>query len=284
MSRGDALSDTDVTTITPNDRKQEYYFALDEVLPEVMEVVEDIRGTVPDGIAQRDEATGVINSGLDAMQDRLATPVAKGNFWEAMYWVHNSAAQTIDAATKKWLDETDRSSEIFRRINQLVGDPYKQAYGERAIERAISSAALQTVFISCGFQKMVNDQFAQIEKRPMLPDDVTETHANNLRLATPLTRLHYVETGYIIALLEPKSLPGGQVYAYANNDYFTYRGRQLHPKGALLAHDLITQYPEPFPDGRIGCPGRRYIPEIWSWLGNLTGTYAAPALDAAGSV
>lgn len=265
-----------VESMSHDERKQEYYYLLDSVVPEVVDIARGYREKYPGGIATQDEE-GTVVSGLEAMKAKVDPHIRAGNFVAASYWVHDAIAKTFNIAADAWFARTNRQSPEITRINQLVGDPYKEAYGDQAIQEAVASAANQTVFISAGFQKMTYEQLAKTGT-DIRPEEMRKMHDSNLKFAMPLTNLHFTETGNIIALLQPQAEPNGVAQVYANDKYFIHDGETLASRGTALVDDLAQHFPGTFPDQRIGCPGAKFVPEIWSWIGDLTEAYACPAL------
>jgi len=276
LPKASEMGTVPVELMDPDARKQEYYYLLDGALEEVVDVVRGFNEEFPGGIVERDD-TGNVVSGLDSLRARVAPHVANGEFLPAMYWVHNAVHGTIAIATEEWLGKTDTESPFYQRINSLVDEERKHDHGGVAIQKRVSSAANQTVLISGSFQRLTADLFQEMAGRSILPDEMTQAHANNIQLAMPLTRLHLLETRYIRTELGSEALPDGQVELYANRDYFTLADLSLRFRDMALA-DKMAEYPGDFADGRIGCPGAKYIPEIWEWTGQLSKQFAFPAL------
>lgn len=276
MLKATEMGEIPTELMDPDARKQEYYFLLDGVLEDVIDVVHEFREEFPEGIVERDNEGNVI-SGLDSLQARVAPHVEKGEFLPAMYWVHDAIHKTIDIATEEWLDRTNTNSPVYQRINSLVDDERQSTYGAVAVQKRVSSAANQTVLISGSFQRLTTELFEEMTGRSILPTEMAQAHANNIQLAMPLTRLHLFETRYIRKELGAEALPGGSVELYTNRNYFTLVDLMLQFRGTKLAEKMV-EYPGAFADGRIGCPGAKYIPEIWAWTGQLSERFAYPAL------
>lgn|GEM_PF-6202319 len=273
----DAIGSCPVNGMPADAHKQEYYFLLDEALPQIIEVVREFRDEFPEGITERHD--GKVTSSLHNMEARVKPHVKAGDFFGATYWAHDAVYGTIDAATEEWLARTGTESPFYKRLNSLVDEPRQQAFGANAAQRRISSAANQTVLISCGFQRMTERLFPTVENRPITPDEMATVHGNNLELAVPLTRLHLQETRYMREEWGAEVLPGGRVEVYTNTDHFAYANYRLGFRGMLMARRMAESYPGAFPDRRLGCPGAEYIPEIWGWLGNVTAAHAYAALE-----
>jgi hypothetical protein len=185
--------------------------------------------------------------------------------------------RTIDIATERWLGTVDRSSTEYRRINELVDDNRKTTYGGIAIQKRVSSAANQTVHISCSMQRLTDHHFTrQFGRRITLPE-MTEAHRENLKFAMPVTQLHLFETRPVREVLAPEPLEGGSVEAYTRPEFFVFNNGGLRPVGDVIV-EKVLDLSYPFPDGRIGCPGTKYIPEIWEWAGAVSAEFAFPAL------
>lgn len=113
--------------------------------------------------------------------------------------------------------------------------------------------------------------------RPLTPDEMLVAHAGNMRFAMPMTQLHLLETRPLREVFGMDSLPGGKVEMYSNPEFFIFHDGALHPNGRAMVGAMAT-YAGAFPDGRIGCPGRKYVPEIWDWAGEVSAEFAMPAL------
>lgn len=266
-----------VGEMSADGRKSEYYYLLDGVLAEVVGNVRDFRKQFPEGLVERN-ANGELVSALPSMLSRVQPYVANGDFVGASYWVHDAMYKTIDLATEKWLAETDTTSPVYQRINSLVDDPRQAQFGNVAVQKRVSSAANQTVHISCSMQRMTHDLFPGAnDGQQISPAKMRAAHDTNLRFAMPMTGLHLLETRPLRTVLGSETLPGGKVEMYANREYFAFGDDGLQPNGAQMI-EAMAQYPGTFPDGRIGCPGLKYVPEIWAWAGDLSEAYAMPAL------
>jgi hypothetical protein len=276
MQPATAMGETPVDCMTADERKREYYFLLEDVLPPVMEHVRDFRSRFPHGIVEYD-GNGDIVSGLASMEARVRPLVEAGDFLGATYWVHDAIYRTIDIATERWLAGVDTNSAAYQRINSLVDDPRQASYGGVAIQKRVSSAANQTVLISCSFQQMTARLFPEAGGRAITPAEMSAAHDNNIRFAMPMTQFHLLETRPIRKVLGSQALPGGQVEVYTNPAYFVFEEDALHPRGMRMVESMAA-HAGTFPDGRIGCPGAQYIPEIWQWTGEVSKYYAMPAL------
>jgi hypothetical protein len=276
MERATEMGVAPVCEMSADDRKREYYYLLDQVLEPVIENVRGFRERFPHGLVEYD-ADGNIVSSLDAMRARTVPAVAAGDFVTATYWAHNALYRTIDIATEQWLANADTSSPEYKRINTLVDDERKSAYGGVAIQKRVSSAANQTVLISASMQRMSALLAPDDLGRPITPAEMMVAHNGNMRFAMPMTQLHLLETRPLREVFGMESLPGGQVEMYTNPEYFIFHDGALHPNGRAMVAAMAT-YAGVFPDGRVGCPGRKYVPEIWEWAGEVSGEYAMPAL------
>ncbi len=277
IPRDDRMTGTPVVDLTANARKKEYYHLLDGVLPRVIANVRQFREEFPEGIVKY-APDGTIVSGLADLETSVKPFLETGQFFPAAYLVHDAVYRTIDIATEKWLAETDTTSPEYRRINELVDDPRQETYGNVAIQKRVASAANQTVLISASFQRIIDQQFPKSEGRPTTSEDMDSIHAASMRMAMPLTQLHILETRFMRKILGGEKFFGSDVEVYTNGEYFTLDEGMLKPNGTLMV-DALAGYPGNFPDGRIGCPGAKYVPEIWAWLGDLSRKYSYPIID-----
>lgn len=276
IERATAMGDTPVNQMTPDDRKGEYYFLLGEVLEPVIENTRDFRERFPHGLVQYDEEGNIV-SALASMRERVGPAVAAEDFVTATYWAHDAIYTTVEIATEQWLANTDTSSPSYQRINALVDNERQEAYGGVAIQKRVSSAANQTVLISCSMQRMSALLAPGELGRPIAPKEMQAAHAGNMRFAMPMTQLHLLETRPLRQVFGTESLPGGKVEMYSNPGFFVFQDGLLHPNGEAMVGAMAT-YGGAFPDGRIGCPGRKYVPEIWGWTGEVSAQFAMPAL------
>ncbi len=276
MNRATEISDVLVDEMTPSDRKREYYYLLEQVIEPVIDNVRGFREKFPHGLVEYDES-GQIVSALDLMRARTEPAVAAGDFVTATYWAHNALYRTIDIATERWLATTDTESPTYQRINSLVDDERQSKYGGVAIQKRVSSAANQTVHISCSMQRMAAVLAPDELGRPITSSEMQEAHYENMRFAMPMTQLHLLETRPLREAFGMESLPGGQVEMYTNPEFFVFQDGALHPNGEAMVA-AMANYPGVFSDGRVGCPGKKYVPEIWDWAGEVSAQFAMPAL------
>jgi hypothetical protein len=264
-----------VDQMDPNDRKSEYYYLLNRVLPDLMDRVCDFRDKFPHGLVKRDQQGHIVSS-LPDLATTAEQHVATGQFHEATYWAHDAVYRTIGIATEEWAKDA-QGSPPYERINDLVDNERQAAYGGLAIQMRVASAANQAVNISCSFQQMTERCFSTATGRAIRPEEMADAHEGNIKLAMPLTRLHLLETRPLRKVLGTQSLPGGHVEVYTSAEHFVFHEGALQPADTRLV-DEMAEYGGAFPDGRIGCPGAQYIPEIWAWTGRVAADYALPAL------
>jgi len=276
MSKATEIGTTPVGDMSPDERKQEYYFLLDGVLGEVMDNVRDFKETYPHGLVETDEK-GNVTSSYESMLERVRPCIAANDFVGATYWVHNAVYRTIGTATEKWQTETTKNDAYFR-IGQLVDDQRQETYGNEAVKARVASAANQTVHISASMQSMTDRLAREATGQPLTPEQMEAAHAANIKFAMPMTNLHLLETRPLREVFGSESLPGGAIQMYSRSEFFAFADGSLHPRGERMVEEM-AKYKGSFADGRIGCPGLKYIPEIWQWTGELTKAYAMPALQ-----
>lgn len=276
MSKATEIGTAPVEELSPDVRKQEYYYLLDGVLEKVIDNVRDFKESYPFGLVELNEK-GEPESSLITMLERVRPCVLAGDFIGATYWTHEAIYRTIDAATQKWEAETDTTSEAYQRISKLVDDPRQETYGEHAVKARVASAANQTVHISASMQRMTHHLFTEATGHTMTPKEMERAHAANMKFAMPMTNLHLLETRPLREVFGSESLPGGNIQLYTRSEFFTFADGALHPQGDRMIQEM-AKYNGAFPDGRIGCPGNKYIPEIWQWTGGLSSEFAMPAL------
>ncbi|MBI2572531.1 hypothetical protein HYV86_01615 [Candidatus Woesearchaeota archaeon] len=272
LAKASGMSSTDPANLDPNEHKAEYYHLLGWALDGVMARVADLRTNFEDGLVMYEGSTVVsAREGVLVKVDAHAS-----NFFRATYWLHEGVHRTIDIATQVWEQKVIEDPRYIR-LNQLVDRDRKGVFGNRTAQQRISVAANETVRISCSFQRYAEVLVRQAQGRPINSSEMDAIYTNSLTSISPLTQLHLFETELIQRELGVECY-GGDLKVYGGVKHFELGARpSVEIKDSLAA--VLAQTPGTFLDGIVGCPGLKYIPGIWRWLGDLSREHTYKLLD-----
>jgi len=274
-------TESDTQEISAQQRKGEYYYFLSKFLPEVVNSVSDLRQNYPLGLVKYEEGDGqprVVSSIDDKFLGRIEAAKRDNDFLKASYWVHDSIARGIDIATEVWANRLDWQRPDLKRLVDLVDPHRQQLYGAKAAQKRISSAMIQTLHISGSFERFIYDFFKEQHGKAPSAEQMQTLHSGTLKTASHLTDLHIERTREIRPLVGAETEEDGIVHRYMDNQYFYLTADRLELKEDALPR-AMAERPIDASDGRIGCPGKVYIPEVWSWVEEVSAKYSYPLLE-----
>lgn len=276
------LKNTPVSELSLVQRKQQYYYLLLTYLPIIMTIVSKIRKDFPYGLViYADETAGHTYGNLataitDDFKAKICLATREKDFLASSYLVHNAIGISIDVATELWAAAADWDSPELRRLLELIDAHRKQVYGKLAAQKRISSAMLQTVHISASMEKFIYS-FLEEKDCCFLKSKVASYHKATLKTALCLTELHLQRTREIRPVFD-STVDGGIIHRYVNRSLSYLSPERLELKEGSLS-EAMKGRPIDSSDGRIGCPGKKHIPEIWKWIESVSHKFSYAALE-----
>lgn len=256
-------------------KKAEYYKLLLTELPAIVSIIRKLRDDFTLGLVRKEG--NQLRSTLKALQERCKAASETDSFLDASYWVHNAIAIAIDSATEIWADNADWSEQNLKRLNELVDPERRAAYGGRAAQKRISSAMIQTGHISASFERFLFLMSRDDLGRPPNSSEMLRMHQRTLRTAAHLTDLHLERTREIRPLVGAEGLDGGIIHRYNDMSCFVLEDDRLELNTRIVT--AMDDRPIDSSDGRIGCPGKIHVPEIWQWIEEVSVIHSYSLLD-----
>lgn len=268
---GEAHSARPREELTPAEVKGEYYDLLLEDLPGIVGISRKFRLSFPLGLVayahpDSPELVSVYERGF---HKRLHAAIAERGFEGASYELHNAAARTLDIATEEWLRRIDPTAPHFTRLNELTCPMRQAKFGLVAAQKRISSAMIQTVHISASFQRFIVSIFMRKHGRRPSQQEMDTIYMRSSATAVRLTEFHLLRTRPVREVLGSESFGDGIVHLYTDDSHFDIIDDRIELVSEAFVEQMASM-PVDTSDGRIGCPGKKHISDIWFWLQEIS--------------
>ncbi|HYF05298.1 MAG TPA: hypothetical protein VEA59_03955 [Patescibacteria group bacterium] len=262
-----------VSEINVKQRKREYYFLLLAVLPEVMAVTRRLRERHPFGLVKHSRHADLISALDGELLEVFASAWLRGDYLIASYHAHDQIARTIEVATELWGATANWNSPVLSRLLELVDDHRQALFGKLAAQKRICSAMQQTLHISASLDRFGYNLFMLANKTNPSSKVMRSIHEESLVSAAQLTELHLERTRKIRHVAGAEVEPGGVVHRYVQMQYFYLNGHRVELRESELPA-AMSEVDIDSADGRISCPGKQFVPEIWSWVTEVCDEFA----------
>jgi hypothetical protein len=259
-------------------RKQAYYYLLLQFLPAILAVVRELRKRFKFGLViYADQSLGPVEGNIiSALEGCFKTEISlankSGDFLRASYLVHNAIAVSMEIATEVWAARQNWEDPNLSMLLCLVDKNRQELYAGKAAQKRIASAMLQTLHISSSLERFGYGLFEETYKKKPTPRQVVKLHRNAMKTAVSLTEFHLERTRQIRPVLGA-SAEDGIVHRYVDCRHFRLIGMRIELAPDSLSSEMVN-LPIDAQDGRIGCPGKKHIPEIWKWIESVSAKYS----------
>lgn len=278
-------TDCPIQDISSMQRKQEYYFLLLLTLPHIVRETQMLQEQFPFGLVKylmpndnENSGSAAIISGCDEeFLSRIQVAVSRQDYLTASYWCHHQVGQTINIATELWANKANWNEPSLARLASLVDDQRQSMFGAKAVQKRIASAMLQTLHIRASFDRFIFNFYRTQNGHAPSSQIQARLCDGSLKTAAHLTDLHLERTRQIRPAVGAESEIGGLIHRYVDDSHFYLSDERLELKADSLP-DAMAGLPINTSDGRISCPGKAYVGEIWQWLGGVCDKYAYPIL------
>lgn len=274
------ISDTPVEQLTAAEAKAEYYTLLSGMLPEIIDITRELRETFPHGILAYAEpgSTQIISGVNDQFHEEIEAAVAERGFGGASYVLHDRIAKSIHIAGEEWLRRKEHGDEAVVRLTDLTDEKRRTKFGYAGGQKRVSAAMAQTVHISASFENFIDKIYRAKNGEPASTNQMAQMYAASEVTAAKLTDLHLNRTRPLRDVMGAETFGDGIVERYTDSSYYDIVGGRLELNGATLI-DRMKEMTIDTSNGRIGCPGKMFIPEIWKWIGGASKEFTWPILN-----
>ncbi len=259
-------TDRPVDELTPFERKQEFYGLLKTIAsPGVVYQVHDLRERYRLGLVRRD-GDALASTIDEPLVASFADAREKGNPLEVADLQYRTMRRTLEIAGELWQEAMVREGHPgYRRMDELMEPEMRAKYGEKPVSRRVASATAQTVSVGLGVQELAARLYPKKFGRAATPDHLRKAHTSGLRIAmlwADFNRHQLLSLEKKIRILRTdhegiEPLGNEEAFDIAEDGTVTFTSKTII--------DQIAGEKVHMAEGRFGCPGKKYIPQLWEW-------------------
>lgn len=277
-------TDRDPATLSPFERKQEFYGLLKTVAaPGIVRVIQSMRERFEGGLVLKDDGA-VVTAADEAFVREMAAHRESGDPIRVADAQYRAMRRTIDIAGDVWQDELlQKNDPDLLRMEALTEPQMFTKYGEHPVGKRVASATAQTASVGIGMQELAIRLYTAKYGAPPSSDVLIQAHRSSLRFImmwADFNRHQLLGLESRIRVLRDdhegiEPLKGDTGFDIAEDGTLVFTNAQA------LA-DVAASKPN-VQEGRFGCPGKQHIPKLWDWTEDVSVRHGLVKQAAEGS-
>jgi len=260
-------TDRDPAGLSDFERKQEFYGLLKNVAsPGIVAVVNECRKNMPLGLI-REAGDGTVESSVDdAFLESVAAARREGNAMEVANILYRTMRKTLELSGTKWRDEMIlNKDEDYYRLDRLMEKQSRLKYGKHPVAKRVVSATAQTASVALGFQELSRRLYEKKFATLPTPEQMVRAHQSGLRIImlwADFNRHQLLGVESKIRMLRDDHEAIEPLHA--NGAFAIEADATILFTGASVLESVAAAKPNTA-EGRFGCPGKKFIPQLWEW-------------------
>lgn len=261
--------------------KAEFYGILQRCIPQIVDVIRGLREQFPHGLVKYidgDHAEGNVDSLESVVNGDFVNGAAtarEGSFVDIIHFLYGNFRNSLFISGDIWQKKMEESNDpMYRRLQSLIREESIEKYGpEKAVQRRVAAATGQTINVGCGFQQLIDRIYDRDFGRKPTKQEMISTYRKSKALAILLAGSHISHTMFLEKIARTERDNDGQAEFFTNDSLFFIQDGEL----ALVESKFLPAMLDgnhDTTDGRFGCPGSKYIAELWDWLGDISEEFA----------
>ncbi len=260
-------TDRDIVTMNAFERRQELYgLFMSTASPGIVQELQYFRTQYPLGLVTIDENGNISKALTDDFLRQTAALRASSDDLKIADIIYRTMRRSLEAAGDVWRDHMLLQNDAdFARMELLMEPEMHQKYGAHPGSKRVASATAQTVGVGLSMQELAIRLYRKKFKVDACPEQLIQAHRSGLRIAmmwADFNRHQLLSLESKIRTLRSdhdgiEPLHAEDAFDIAEDGSLLFVGGNILDSIAAENHDLS--------EGRFGCPGKRFIPELWDW-------------------
>ncbi len=260
-------TDRDIVTMSAFDRREELYgLFMNTASPGIVQELQHFRAQYPLGLVTIDGNGNISEALTDDFLRQTAALRASSDDLKIADIIYRTMRRSLEAAGDVWRDHMLLQSDPdFFRMEALMESAAHEKYGMHPVSKRVVSATAQAVGVGLGIQELAIRLYRKKFKVDAGPEQLIQAHRSGLRIAmawADFNRHQLVSLEKKIRTLRNdhdgiEPLHAEDAFDIAEDGSLLFTGGEILNAIAAENHDLS--------EGRFGCPGKRFIPELWDW-------------------
>ncbi len=259
-------TDRDPATLSPFERKQEFYGLLKTVAaPGIVDVIQSLREQFESGLVVRDGG-GIVSAVDETFLREMLAHRSSGDPMRVADAQYRAMRRTIDIAGDMWQDDLlAKNDPDLLRMEALTEPQMFAKYGEHPIGKRVASATAQTASVGIGMQELAIRLYERKFGKKPGAAQVLQAHRSALKFIMTWADFNRHQLLGLEARIRTlrddhegiEPLKDGAGFDIAEDGTLVFTDAEA--LAGVAASKPNVQ------EGRFGCPGKQHIPKLWDW-------------------